>query len=373
MVRIPDAPIRPCAGRFVRLRGYTMKLTLETLPPDLRKELLKTPAGKRNKFSLTPDGIEKIFPALLQVARAPERMYDRDDLTSHDCAALFQGKKWMDGRWTEEVYEHLKFHPVDMFPQYYSEKMPDRMQSYPWAIFWLIKDLRNAINEYEKIVPNDNRSETYWLDILVNDQNSTDMKLFLDLADVFYANAPRHFALLCGGFMDRAWCISEMITRYIAALKILGLWKEGQDKTDGIIQGGEHLQNGHPAFTTFITVPGLTDLYRDIICGGECDRFRSMQAFKEEDLQAIQDRAEEKFGRPETFKFMCAVIRSLVLSHYADTHKVHRASACSAAGRAPPRCSPVCPPLWREMDRPYRACCARPFAIICQACSSLSS
>ncbi|MFN9982037.1 MAG: hypothetical protein ACK53Y_19080, partial [bacterium] len=93
---------------------------------------------------------------------------------------------------------------------------------------------------------------------------------------MFYANAPRHFALLCGGFMDRAWCNSELITRFIAALKILGLWNEGQNNTDGIIQGGEHLQNGHPAFTTFITVPGLTDLHRDIMCGENSDRFGSM-------------------------------------------------------------------------------------------------
>jgi hypothetical protein len=95
---------------------------------------------------------------------------------SHDCAALFQGKKWMDGCWADKAYDHLKFHPVDKFLQFYSEKMRDRC-NYPWANFRLIEHLEKAINEYERIVPNDDQSEIYWLDILVNDQNSQDMKL----------------------------------------------------------------------------------------------------------------------------------------------------------------------------------------------------
>jgi hypothetical protein len=33
-------------------------------------------------------------------------------------------------------------------------------------------------------------------------------------------------------------------------------WKDSPDNTEAIIQGGELLREGHPAFTVFVTGPG---------------------------------------------------------------------------------------------------------------------
>jgi hypothetical protein len=66
--------------------------------------------------------------------------------------------------WTKEPNEELQLHPVDSSPDF----LRTRGQT---ASFAYIKGLGRAIAEYEKLVPNIDRSATYWLDSLVTDQN----------------------------------------------------------------------------------------------------------------------------------------------------------------------------------------------------------
>ena len=343
------------------------------LSDDLREKLSKTPSGRHQRFSITRPGLSEIIPKLLLIANG--RGFTGDDITSHDLAALFQGKSWKNGKWTEEKDKKLQFHPMDKFQEHYSGKMPTRMISYTWASFGLIKVLNRFLNECEKLFSQIENSEaTYWCDILFNDQNHPDMKLYLGIADGLYSAAERHFAFLFGGMMARARCIAEIITRFLAALKVMGLWKECQDNTDAVIKGGELLSKGDPAFTTFVTVEGLTDLVKDVLEDGKgrygsVDRFGTLQAFDDNDLKDIKEMALRMAANPEAFNFLMTVIRSAVLSRHADQHPVRSAhpsiaslltaaptpSAHPGPGRAPARAPPAPhtrPPLTQRCLQP---------------------
>jgi hypothetical protein len=302
-----------------------MLLSLASLSADLREKLLLTPTGKKGKYSLTRQCLEMIFPALLRIAKE-ERGFEGEDITSHDCAALFQGKSWKDGSWTDTKDKNLQFHPVERFPELFSDKMPDRMKSYTWAKYGLIKDLPHFLDQCEILAPpNANGETTYWVDILINDQNSPDIKLFLDLADNFYSASAMHIADLFGGMLDRAWCNSEIATRFLSGLKSKGLWKEGQENTAAVIRGGELLREGDPAFTIFVAVEGLTDVEKDIACKDTVDRFGGLKAFDQGDLKEIKRVILEVYGSAEAFNFTMVVVRNAVLERYADTHQARRA------------------------------------------------
>lgn len=288
---------------------------------ELREMLEKTPSGKHGKYSITSNGMSKLFPKLLLIARQ-EREFEGEDLTSHDCAALFQGKSWENGRWTAEKDVALQFHPMDKFPDLYSDKMPDAPISYPWKNFGLIRDLPQFLDACKKEVV-DEFETTLWLDILFNCQNSPDIKLYLKIANGLYTGAELHFAFLFGGLLTRAWCISEIVTRYRSALTKSGLWKEGQDNTEAVIKGGELLREGHPAFTIFVTVQGRTDLFKDVVWGG-VDRFGRMKAFDPEDLAEITSQILQIFGIAAALNFMLIVVRNAVISRYAALHLVRR-------------------------------------------------
>ena len=304
-----------------------------TFSNELRAKLRDIPSGKFEKFSITRIGLSQIFPKLLGIARK-ERGFTGEDLTSHDCAALFQGRVWTDAGWSVEIDEKKQFHPVEKFSEHFSDKLPGRMGSYTWAKFRLIKDMPLFLDAYEKVaVPCANGETTYWFDVLISDQNSSDITRSLGIADGLYSEAERHTAWLCGGMLTRAWCISEIVTRLLAVLNALGLWIKGQDNTDAIIVGGEHIRAGHPAFTTFVTVQGLTDFDRDLFAKDErgnksVDYFAGMQAFDKGDLAAIKKRILAMLGSAEALNFAMIVVRNAILLRHADQHRVRIVLAC---------------------------------------------
>ncbi len=319
--------------------GSTVQCDLHTLhggvgskfihSDDLREKLKMTHSGNHGKYSITRKGLSEIFQRLLRIAKE-ERGFEEKDMTSHDCAALFQGKSWKSGQWKGEKDEKLQFHPMDRFPELYSDKMPDRITTYTWTMFKLIGHLPQFLDACEEMVPTSPNGETtYWMDILFTCQNSHDIKLYLSIADGLYSGAEFHFAFLFGGMLSRAWCNAEIVARFVAALKSLGLWTESQDRTDAIIRGGELLREGRPAFTIFVTVEGLTHLENDAIKDGHdkysVDRFGTMQALDANEKREIQGQTLQIFLRAEAFNFMMVMVRSAVLLRHADMHPVRRA------------------------------------------------
>ena len=302
--------------------------------PDLLK---KTKSGQNMLHSLKRHGIPPLFAALLYIAQS-ERNFTGDDLTSHDCAALFQGKKFANGNWGE-ANPLLQFHPMDR-PElaiYYSSKMPDHMISYTWANFGLIKHLPLFLNTYETLVPESASEEsTFWLDVVFNDQNSPNMTLYLDIAELLYSGARYHLALLFGGMLSRAWCAAEIKARFLSALKALGLLPEGKDKSAAVIKGGEHIRNGNRAFTTFVAVQDITNLDSDVCGNYDVDRYAKLSAFEEDDLRIIKESILEAFGCKEAFNFYMAVIRNAVLCRHAELNTVRRARPSCHESFTPP-------------------------------------
>jgi hypothetical protein len=288
----------------------------------LREDLKKTKSGKHGKYSITREGLAKLFRELLLIAR--ERGYTKDDLTFHDCAALFQGKSYKDGAWAAEKDKSLQFHPMDRFPALFSDKMPDRMISYTRAGFTLIADLPLFLNECEKLHPPTGGGEapTYWLDIAFNCQNSPDIILYLSIADGLYSGAEMHFAFVCNGMVCCAWCNADFVTRTQAGLRAHGLAGDGQNRTDAIIRAGELLAEGDPAFTVFVAVKDRTSLDTDIMDFDEADRFGRMCAFDPNDLATIKERTMKVFGTPAAFNFAMIVVRNAVLTRFAQQHPV---------------------------------------------------
>jgi hypothetical protein len=303
------------------LRGGGRHIKFQFKMSDALCEMIKkTPSGKHRKYSITRKGMSKIFSKLLVIARE-ERGFVGKDLTSHDCAALFQGKSWICGRWAENKDERMQFHPMDKFPQHFSDKMPDRVLSYPWAEFGLIEILPLFLDACEQEVLAEDDT-TLWLDILFTDQNSHDIKLYLKIADQLYSEAELHFAFIFGGLLSRAWCISEIITRFRSFLIRLGLWKEGQDNTQAVIHGGELLRDSCVASTIFVFVKGFTDLNRDVTRYGNFDRFECMAAFDPNDLREIKESILALFGTAAAFNFMLVVVRNAIISRYAARYPV---------------------------------------------------
>ena len=320
--------------------------------PELREMLNKTPSGKYGIFSITREGMSKIFPGLLDIAKE-ERGFNGDDVTSHDCAALFQGKSWRNGAWTVEAEPSLQFHPMDRFRHFYCEKMPDRTNSCAWGNFGLIRDLPSFLDECERVVPpSPDGGAALWLDILFTDYNSPDIKVYQKIADGLCSGAELHFAFLCGGMVSSARCNAAIATRFLAGLKARGLWGEGQDRTDAVVRGGELLREGDRAFTTCVTVQGRTEFETDVMDQSYADRFGSMRASDDaDDLTGIRGSILEAFGTAAAFNFAMAVIRNAVLLRYcAGQPTVRRARLPRTASRpAARRPIPPIPP------RPLRA------------------
>ncbi len=131
-------------------------------------ELLKeTPSGKFKKYSITRANMLTLLHVLLGIAKK-ERGFQKDDITSNDLQALFQGKSWVNGAWAEMGdINALQFHPIEKFPELYSDKMPDRIISYPWKGFGLLTDLQLFLYGCERLKPAESDA-TLWLDILYN-------------------------------------------------------------------------------------------------------------------------------------------------------------------------------------------------------------
>ena len=169
---------RPRAAAAVHPEMERYKnLTFEAL-----QELLKgTPSERYGKYSITQGGMDELHRQLLNLAR-DERRFHGESLTSDDCAALFQGREYTNGRWSDEGCEDRKFHPMDKFAHLYSSEQPTRIQSYPWKGFSLDRHLKAFIKRLLEIDPPrdfEHGEPKFWIDVLFSDQNSHNIHKYL--------------------------------------------------------------------------------------------------------------------------------------------------------------------------------------------------
>ncbi len=119
------------------------------------------------------------------------------------------GKPWL------AYPEHAPFHPQEMWPENYSEKIAKCTITYTWLTD-LNKDLTALLDEAERRLVEEERGEaTWWLDIFFNDQNvdGGGMKVQLAKAERNYRRAECHLVFLRHGTLLRAWCNAEILYR----------------------------------------------------------------------------------------------------------------------------------------------------------------
>ena len=81
-------------------------------------------------------------------------------------------------------------------------------------------------------IPVDINNHTIFIDILLNDQNSKDIKAELDAAELQYRSAPVHIVLGTRRVFSRAWCLYEIAIRSEARKGIQLLLARGEGATD---------------------------------------------------------------------------------------------------------------------------------------------
>ena len=150
----------------------------------------------------------------------------------------------------------------------------------------------------------------YWLDILFNDQNATDMSGVLAVAERGYQAARFHYAFMLNDPFARGWCLYEMMVRLLAAMRALGL-KRAEDLVPFILRRD-------PLFTRLVIVDDLSGINEDVT-GPYYDRFGTMSTFDPADLARIQQGIVEACGSPAAFNMLISTYRHASIQ---DFHKV---------------------------------------------------
>ena len=294
-----------------------------TFSTELYELLLHTRCGKAGKFSITEAGLLKLFANALELAKET-RNFNGNRITSHDFCALCQGKRWNSEQrcWARNsVYE--RFHPVDKWPECYSEKMPTTAITYPWKDFDCLDYLPQFLKGVEeRLGRNDER--TYFFDVVFNDQNDPDITVehrgevfkgilfYLKVAELVYEGAKEHVAFMFNRAMMRAWCAAEAATRGRSIMRTRGIFEEDV---------GELILQGDTDCTVFIIVEGLTDLENDVWKCSD-DAYDQLQAFDPNDLKSIRDQIDTSHGGKPGFDFLISVLVGSALSAYASLHSV---------------------------------------------------
>ena len=189
------------------------------------------------------------------------------------------------------------------------------------------------------LIPEDIDEKTIFIDILLNDQNSIDIKQELDAAEQQYMWASLHIILATSSVLTRAWCLYEIAARRSAGGKSQLLMVSGEN---GAEIGQLQLHKVGPlgllkmvlarAFAV-LCVPLLvggavlrlmfgTNVWREFPSGSayfsmfavgisdDVDFFSSMQASVESDKALIKERALEVYSSEDLFN--CSIMAATV-------------------------------------------------------------
>ena len=292
--------------------------SMEPTYADLSEKMKNTVSGRCRRFSISLEGIIQLVDGLLRISRE-ERGFIGDDLTPHDCAALFQGKTFHSGEWSNERDLSLQFHPMDRFPDLYSEEWPACTVSYPWGGF----KLKKYVKLFAEALYAGSRCPrgTFFFDIFFNCQNTTDTKLYLSVVDDLIFLTDCHFLCLKDTMLSRGWILHELCSRLrsiIIRFRLMGSESSNTAMTGAIIRLGEMIRQGRTALV-FGIVKGITDLNKDLFKGSS-DLLGSCVVFDPNDLTEIKAHAVGYFGGLEAVNFALKVVSDSALATHADNH-----------------------------------------------------
>jgi hypothetical protein len=176
-------------------------------------------------------------------------------------------------------------------------------------------------------LPEDIDEATIFIDILLNDQNNSNVEMVLDAAEVFYRHAPLHVAIGTKRMLNRSWCLWELAVRAEQGKKthiLRAKCEEGEE----ILQG-EQLDFGLWHAIKFITWRGFQytgfDFLRKcmsctqmryeyslpaaVLRGEAEDHFETMEATVPKDKETIQENVLKIFGSKQAFNLTVATIQ----------------------------------------------------------------
>jgi hypothetical protein len=176
-------------------------------------------------------------------------------------------------------------------------------------------------------LPEDIDEATIFIDILLNDQNNSNVEMVLDAAEVFYRHAPLHVAIGSKRMLNRAWCLWELAVRAEQGKKTYILRAKCQEGEE-ILQG-EQLDFGLWHAIKLITWRGFMYTGYDVlrkcmsckrmfneyslpaaVLRGELeDHFETMEATVPKDKETIQENVLKIFGSKQAFNLQVATIK----------------------------------------------------------------
>ena len=147
----------------------------------------------------------------------------------------------------------------------------------------------------------------FWLDVMFNDQNATDMTGVLAKAEEGYKKAPYHYALMRNDPFSRGWCLFEVVVRIRAAMHALDL-RRPEDIVPLILRR-------HRLLPRLVIVPGLTNVDTDVT-GKRYDRFGRMRLFDPADMVRIKRRIVEVCASAAAFNLLISRFRAATIQHH---------------------------------------------------------
>ena len=272
--------------------------------------------------SLTRDKLfELITRIILDHIEKEDRKHYRIPFTSTYLRNLFQGKRlklqnekldWESSANKDD--SDSRFHPFDKYSDMYSTEDPLVVISYRWDMC-LLTELPYFILRFEQKIGKSNLS--YWIDIFMNDQNSSDheMKQQLDNADYFYSFATYHAVFVAHNTFSRVWINHEISTRLKSAAVRGGYTTE---------QLMEAVRIGADSMLPILVYdPRITDIESDLKNKSD-DRFHDMEAFDMSDKTMIQAKILANFGSDNNFKKMMSDFTAAALIQYGEEQMVNR-------------------------------------------------
>ena len=272
--------------------------------------------------SLTRDKLfELITRIILDHIEKEDRKHYRIPFTSTYLRNLFQGKRlklqnekldWESSANKDD--SDSRFHPFDKYSDMYSTEDPLVVISYRWDMC-LLTELPYFILRFEQKIGKSNLS--YWIDIFMNDQNSSDheMKQQLDNADYFYSFATYHAVFVAHNTFSRVWINHEISTR----LKSVAI--RGGYTTEQLM---EAVRTGADSMLPILVYdPMFTDIESDLKNKSD-NRFHDMEAFDMSDKTMIQAKILANFGSDNNFNEMMSEFTGAALMQYGEEQMVDR-------------------------------------------------
>jgi hypothetical protein len=219
----------------------------------------------------------------------------------------------------------------------------------------LFDDMFLWIEEQKKKNPRSpypDRELRLWIDICFNDQNSTNMKAELAVAEMVYCRAPFHFVLMANGPLQRVWCLFEIAVR---TESLMAKYRLTPDAMVQLISSNS--QRGNPAldeFSHFVICPSVS-VPSDSSAPSPGSWFHGMQSFNPDDKRTIQARILKICGSPGRFNDVLRRFTSAALNDWfrSSQRKDDLGAALGAAFTRRLLGQPDTAPMQRE-----RALCA---------------